>query len=448
MCIIAGYEYLEKIHDSLITLVYRARRIRDRQPVIIKILKKAYPSSQDIYIFKHQYEVMKDLDSEGIIKAYSLEKSNNYIAIVLEDFGGNSLKKFFQTGKFISLSVFLQISIGLTKALEEVHRRNIIHKDIKPDNIIINERTLKIKLADFSIASLLMQEKYLASNPDRLEGTLAYMSPEQTGRMNRAIDYRTDFYSLGVTFYEMLTRQLPFQTTDAMELVHSHIAKIPALPHELDPTIPKLVSDIVMKLLAKTAEDRYQSAYGIKADLEACLTQLQTNGIIKDFILGQHDIFAKFQIPQKLYGRDLEIATLNAAFERISQGTSEMILVSGYSGIGKTALINEIDRQMVRRKGYFTSGKCDQFKRGIPYAALIQAFQTLIRQLLTESKEKVESWKNKLLKALGTNGRVIIEVIPEVELIIGQQPPVPQLESGESQNRFYLVFQKFTVNRL
>ncbi|MBD1815535.1 AAA family ATPase [Microcoleus vaginatus DQ-U2] len=443
MFIIAGYEYLEKIHDSLITLVYRARRIRDSQPVIIKILKKAYPSRQDIYVFKHQYELLKDLDSEGIIKAYSIEKSNNYIAIVLEDFGGNSLKNFFQSGKIIDLSVFLQISIGLTKALEEVHRRNIIHKDIKPDNILINERTLKIKIADFSIASLLMQEKYLASNPDRLEGTLAYMSPEQTGRMNRAIDYRTDFYSLGVTFYEMLTRQLPFQTTDAMELVHSHIAKIPALPHELDPTIPKVVSDIVMKLLAKTAEDRYQSAYGIKADLEACLTQLQTNGRIKDFILGQHDIFAKFQIPQKLYGRALEIATLNAAFERISQGTSEMILVSGYSGIGKTALINEIDRQIVRQKGYFTSGKCDQFKRGIPYAALIQAFQTLIRQLLTESKEKVEIWKNKLLKALGTNGRVIIEVIPEVELIIGEQPPVPQLESGDSQNRFYLVFQKF-----
>ncbi|HEY9296504.1 MAG TPA: AAA family ATPase, partial [Phormidium sp.] len=443
MFIIAGYEYLEKLHDSLITLVYRARRIRDSQPVIIKILKKAYPSSQDIYVFKHQYELLKKLDSEGIIKAYSIEKSNNYIAIVLEDFGGNSLKKFFHAGKFINLSVFLQISIGLTKALEEVHRKNIIHKDIKPDNILINERTLKIKIADFSIASLLMQEKYLASNPDRLEGTLAYMSPEQTGRMNRAIDYRTDFYSLGVTFYEMLTRQLPFQTTDAMELVHSHIAKIPALPHELDPTIPTVVSDIVMKLLAKTAEDRYQSAYGIKADLEACLTQLQTNGRIKDFILGQHDIFAKFQIPQKLYGRALEIATLNAAFERISQGTSEMILVSGYSGIGKTALINEIDRQIVRQKGYFTSGKCDQFKRGIPYAALIQAFQTLIRQLLTESKEKVEIWKTKLLKALGTNGRVIIEFIPEVELIIGQQPPVPQLESGESQNRFYLVFQKF-----
>ncbi|MEP6490689.1 ATP-binding sensor histidine kinase [Microcoleus vaginatus] len=443
MFIIAGYEYLEKIHDSLITLVYRARRIRDSQPVIIKIFKKAYPSSQEIYVFKHQYELLKDLDSEGIIKAYGIEKSNNYIAIVLEDFGGNSLKNFFQSGKIIDLSVFLQISIGLTKALEEVHRRNIIHKDIKPDNILINERTLKIKIADFSIASLLMQEKYLASNPDRLEGTLAYMSPEQTGRMNRAIDYRTDFYSLGVTFYEMLTRQLPFQTTDAMELVHSHIAKIPALPHELDPTIPKVVSDIVMKLLAKTAEDRYQSAYGIKADLEACLTQLQTNGRIKDFILGQHDIFAKFQIPQKLYGRALEIATLNAAFERISQGTSEMILVSGYSGIGKTALINEIDGQIVRRKGYFTSGKCDQFKRGIPYAALIQAFQTLIRQLLTESKEKVEIWKNKLLKALGTNGRVIIEVIPEVELIMGQQPPITQLESGESQNRFYLLFQKF-----
>ncbi len=443
MFIIPGYEYLEKIHDSLITLVYRARRIRDCQPVIIKIFKKAYPSSQDIYVFKHQYELIKDLDSESIIKAYNIEKFNNYVALVLEDFGGNSLRNFLQAGKFKNLSVFLQTSIELTKALEEVHRLNIIHKDIKPDNIIINEQTLKIKIADFSIASLLMQEKYLPSNPERLEGTLAYMSPEQTGRMNRAIDYRTDFYSLGVTFYEMLTRQLPFKTTDAMELVHSHIAKIPASPHELNPTIPKALSDIVMKLLAKTAEDRYQSAYGIKADLEACLTQLQTNGTIKDFILGQHDIFAKFQIPQKLYGRTLEIATLNAALERISQGTSEMILVSGYSGIGKTALINEIDRQIVQRKGYFTSGKCDQFKRGIPYAALIQAFQTLIRQLLTESKEKVESWKNKLLKALGTNGRVIIEVIPEVELIIGQQPPVPQLESGESQNRFYLVFQKF-----
>jgi predicted ATPase/signal transduction histidine kinase len=264
--------------------------------------------------------------------------------------------------------------------------------------------------------------------------------------MNRAIDYRTDFYSLGVTFYELLTHQLPFETTDAMELVHCHIAKQPVPPHLLkreEREIPKAVSDIVLKLMAKTAEERYQSAWGLKADLETCLHQLQTSDLILEFPLACQDISDKFQIPQKLYGREEEVDQLLTTFNRVSQGTTELMLFVGYSGIGKSALVNEVHKPIVQRRGYFISGKFDQFKRNIPYASLIQAFQELIRELLTETEAQLQTWKQKLLDALGSNGQVIIDVIPELELIIGKQPSVPQLGSSESQNRFNLVFQKF-----
>jgi len=296
----------------------------------------------------------------------------------------------------------------------------------------------------------LSRENQSLSHPKLLEGTLAYMSPEQTGRMNRAIDYRTDLYSLGVTFYEMLTGILPFQATEPLELVHCHIAKQPLPPRQLNPEIPQAVSEIVMKLLSKTAEDRYQSAYGLKADLEQCLDLLQATGHSQaeprneeNFILGQQDLFSQFLIPQKLYGREEEVVTLMDAFERVSQGKTEMMLVSGYSGIGKSSLVNEVHKPIVGARGYFISGKFDQFKRNIPYSSLIQAFQSLLRQLLTESSENLATWKSKLLEAFASNGRVIIDVIPEVELIVGKQPDVTSLGPTESQNRFNRVFQEF-----
>ncbi len=324
---------------------------------------------------------------------------------------------------------------------------NIIHKDINPSNIVFNPVTSQLKIIDFGVATHLSRETLTIKNLKVLEGSLAYISPEQTGRMNRAVDYRSDFYSLGATFFELLTHQLPFEVTDAMELVHCHIAKPPVPPCELNLGIPTVVSNIVMKLLAKTAESRYQSAYGIRADLHSCLAQLQTNGKILEFPLARQDVSEKFQIPQKLYGREKEIETLLMAFERVGGGVRErgieMMLVAGYSGIGKSALVQEIYKPLTRQRGYFISGKFEQFQRNIPYSAVVRAFQSLVRQLLSESESQLSQWREKLLAAFGHNGQIIIDVIPEVELIVGPQPTVQQLGPVESQNRFNLVFQSF-----
>jgi hypothetical protein len=261
--------------------------------------------------------------------------------------------------------------------------------------------------------------------------------------MNRALDYRTDFYSLGATFYELFTGKAPFESTDAMELVHSHIAKQPTPPHQINPDLPSAISNIILKLLEKTAEARYQSAWGIKADLEECKLQFAKTGQINPFTLAQQDISERFQIPQKLYGREQEIDTLVAAFERVASGTAEMMLVAGYSGIGKSVLVKEIYKSLSEKQGYFIAGKFDQFQRNIPYSAVVNAFKELVQLLLTENEQQLSVWKEKLLTALNPNGQVIIDVIPEIELIIGKQPAVLQLGPTESQNRFNLVFQNF-----
>jgi predicted ATPase/signal transduction histidine kinase/CheY-like chemotaxis protein/tRNA A-37 threonylcarbamoyl transferase component Bud32 len=439
---IIGYHLLETLYEGSNTLIYRAWREPDKTTVIIKTLKSEYPTLEELSRLRHEYKILQSLDIEEIVKSIALESHQNGLALILSNFEGEPLKKFI-TPKPIELRKFLQISHQLASILAALHQNNIIHKDIKPQNILFNPQTSQVKLIDFSISSRLSRENQTVSNPRQIEGTLAYMSPEQTGRMNRSIDYRTDFYSLGVTFYEMLTGQLPFQATEALELVHCHIAKTPVPPKEVNPEIPQAVSDLVMKLLAKTAEDRYQNALGLKADLEACLNRLETSGEIFDFNIGQLDLYSQFLIPQKLYGREEEVKTLMDAFERVTLGATELMLVSGYSGIGKSSLVNEVHKPIVRQQGYFISGKFDQFKRNIPYASLIQAFQELMRQLLTESADKIAIWKAKLLEAIGSSGQVIIDVIPEVEQIIGSQPAISQLGPTEAQNRFHRVFQQF-----
>ncbi|GAX35230.1 trifunctional serine/threonine-protein kinase/ATP-binding protein/sensor histidine kinase [Nodularia sp. NIES-3585] len=445
---IFGYRITEAIYSGSKTLVYRGIREQDQKPVILKLMRNEYPTFAEIAQFRNQYTITQNLDIPGVVKPHSLENYRNGYILVMEDFGGISLKDWQRKKpeiekNHVSLSEFFHIAIEVSSSLEALHHHRIIHKDIKPANIIIQPTTNEIKIIDFSLATLLPKEIQVITNPSVLEGTLAYISPEQTGRMNRGIDYRTDFYSLGVTFFELLTGQLPFSSTDSIELVYSHIAKEPPKASQINSNIPPTLSDIISKLMAKNAEDRYQSAYGLKHDLEICRNQWEEKEEITNFELGSRDISNCFIIPEKLYGRQREVETLLASFTRVTQGTTEMILVTGFSGIGKTAIVNEIHKPIVRQRSYFIKGKFDQFQNDIPLSGLVQAFRDLIDQLISENDSQIQEWKDKILAALGNHGQVIIDVIPQLEKIIGKQPPVAEISGSAVQNRFNLLFQRF-----
>lgn len=448
---LVGYSIGEQLYAGTRTLVYRGIKKSDNQPVVIKLLRNEFPRFNELVHFRNQYVIAKNLDLPGIVKPYSLESYDRRYSLIMEDFGGISLCSYLATLtqaskeslKGLPIIEFLSIAIQIAEILDGLYRHRVIHKDIKPANILINPNSKQVKLIDFSISSLLPKETQILQNINVLEGTLPYISPEQTGRMNRGIDYRTDFYSLGVTFYELLAGQLPFQVDDPMELLHCHLAKQPIPVCEINPEIPLVLSEIVSKLMAKNAEDRYQSAIGLKYDLANCLYEWKETGTIAYFKLGQRDLCDRFTIPEKLYGREREVKILLEAFDRVSAGSTEMMLVAGFSGIGKTAIVNEVHKPIARQRGYFLKGKFDQFNRNIPFSALVQAFSDLMHQLIAESTTSVEAWKNKILEALGENGQVIIDVIPELEHLIGKQPEVQELEPSAAENRFNLLFQKF-----
>lgn len=441
MTILTKYKILETLCHLGKTVICRAYRESDSQFVLVKMFEVDYPTPDDLARFQHEYQISQSLNFSGILKPIEFQISDRNPIIIYENFPGKPLKKYLEESCFV-IEDFLAIAIKITEILQEIHDSNLIHNYLTPQSIWWDVETRRVALANFEFATSISEGKNYFNLSELFEGDLLYISPEQTGRTNRIIDYRTDFYSLGAIFYEMLSKPL-FQTEDLIQLIHFHLAKQPLPLKQVNDRIPVVISDLIDRLLNKAAEHRYQSSYGIKFDLASCLQQWQASRQIKAFSLASQDISKTLCISQKLYGREREITVLIEAFEAVKQGESKLILVSGFSGTGKTTLIREVYQPIVQSNGYFISGKFSQIKRDISYSFLMQAFRNLILQILTESEEKLKIWKEKLLAALGNNGQVIIETIPEIELIIGKQPTLIEASIKEQKNRFETVLQNF-----
>ena len=443
MISISGYQIESKIYQNPRRVYYRAASNETGEKVILKSHSATKAGLKDIVQFNHEFEMFRSLNIFGVVQLEALLKHTNGVALVIKEFDATPLTKILKREKLEAVQA-LRIVISLVKTIDDLHNHNIIHKDIQPENIFVGPDKNETWIVDCSVSSFLPKEMPSIRNVGSIDGNLAYISPEQTGRMNRPVDYRTDFYALGTTLYEMLTGNLPFNLQDPVELVHSHLAKQPLPPHQVDSNIPNMVSEIVLKLMSKTAEKRYQSTLGIRSDVEKCIGQLSDAGFVERFPLGENDRAEKFQISQKLYGRENEREFLLSRFSTASQGGGvEMLTVSGYSGIGKTSLVRELFKPVTRTRGYFITGKFDEFHQNIPYSALVSAFEELIRQILTESDHRLEVWRSRVKEALGANSQVIAEFIPEVGKLIGPQPGVLPMAGDEAQRRFNRVFLKF-----
>jgi len=414
-----------------------------KRDIVLAVLPAAeHPTPQSLDRLTHEYHVRDELDGAWAAKPLELVQEASRTILVLEDPGGEPLS--WLLGAPMEIGSFLRLAIQIATALGEVHQHGLVHKDVKPANVLVNRTSGQVRLTGFGFASRQPRERQSPAPPESIAGTLSYMAPEQTGRMNRSIDSRSDLYSLGITLYQMLTGSLPFAASDPMELVHFHLARQPVPPSERVQNVPVPVSSMVMKLLAKTAEDRYQTVAGVKRDLRRCLDEWQAHARIESFRLGEDDVPDRLLIPEQLYGRAREVETLLSSFGRIvKSGAPELVLVSGYSGIGKSSVVNELHKVLLPPRGLFASGKFDQYKRDVPYSTLVEALESLTRPLLGKSDVELAAWRDAILEALGPNARLVVDLVPELKLIVGEQPPVPELPPQQAQSRFQLVFRRF-----
>lgn len=436
---VPNYEIKRLLHKGNRCYLFDAIRLNDKQKVLIKVPLDAREGSLTVTRLYNEFEIAKDISHKNIIKYYELVDTDKQPFLVKEYFDSIRLKEFIPENG-LEIKVFLEIGIQIVEALIEIHKNDIIHQLLKPSNVLVDPKSNKVKIHDFGRATYNYEIKSQINN---FIDSIEFISPEQTGRINRTIDYRTDFYSLGITFYKMLTGDLPFKGNTPLEIMHNHIAREVVPPNKVKASIPQIISNIVVKLLAKNNEDRYQSAEGILADLRFCQSNISSLDQYKDYQIAEKDYSEKFRIPQKLYGREYEIKTLHEQFEKVCNGDTKVMLVTGYSGIGKSAIVNELLKEITIKDAYFATGKYEHLKKNVAYSAIALAFKEVIRQILGESDTKISLWKEKLLDALGNNGQVIIDIIPELEYLIGEQPSVEKLGSSENQNRFNMVFQRF-----
>ncbi|MBK9263929.1 MAG: AAA family ATPase [Polyangiaceae bacterium] len=435
------YRVMDTLREGPESTLVRAVRNADGRRLVCKVLSPNSSGAHDIERLKHEFDIAGSLDVPAVVKPLALESYQGLPVLVMPDIDARPLDHIPVP---METSGFLRLAVRLAAAIAQIHGQDVIHKDLKPSSILVDPTMNHVKIVDFGIASRLSREHVAPRRPRQIEGSLPYMSPEQTGRMSQPVDSRTDLYSLGVIFYELLTGKLPFEARDPLAWIHCHIAHAPPPLAEVKPGVPEGLSGVVMKLLEKMPDDRYQSAAGLLHDIEECIVRWAECGRIDAFSLGRYDLSDRLRIPQKLYGREEEIASLVSAFDRVvTTGRPEIVLVSGYSGIGKSSLIQELHKPVAQRRGFFVAGKFDQHRRESPYATIVQAFRELVFDLLMESEDRIAEWRKSLREALGVNGQLIVDVIAQVELIIGPQPPVPVLPPAEAQNRFRIVFREF-----
>ncbi len=433
------YRIHSKISETQNSIIFEAEDAGGRF-VTCKVLKLENPTPTEIGRLKREYELIQKIECSGVLTSYDIGELKGRPAIVLEHFQGETLKAVIP-GKLGDYQWFLRIAKSLAGILGELHQHKIVHRDIKPDNILINAD--QVKITDFGISAEITKERREIYSPDLIEGTLPYMSPEQTGRINRSVDYRTDLYSLGITFFEMLTGRRPFESDDPVEIIHYHIAKQPTPLSSINAQIPLAISDIVMKLLAKMAEDRYQNSFGLLADLQRCDELIVQKGTQAQFTLGTKDISLQYNPPQQLLARDEELGTLMRSFRKAGQGHSQVVLLHGDAGLGKSDLIEELRKSIIETRSCFISGRYGHHKQNVPYNSIIQAFKELVRQIITQSEERIAAWKKKIQDAVGESGSIITGIIPDMELLLGPQPALPDLETEAAQNRFIMVFKEF-----
>lgn len=449
-----GFGKLSLLYEGSQSLVYRAWEEAKARSVVLKVLRGPYPTAEVLRRFRREAQLTHRLAGEGVISLWQSHMDDALPFLVLEDFQAVSLAESLQEVSFsgesgevkragLPLDVCLSVALKVVDGLERVHKALVVHKDINPSNIIWNPESGVVKLIDFGISSTVSRERPVLSNPSALQGTLEYISPEQTGRINRHVDYRSDYYSLGVTLYELVTGERPFESRDPLELVHAHITRQPPDIRSIRPEVPACLALVIGKLLQKSADDRYQSSFGLRKDLERCLGVVNGEAAGDDFVLGQADRVTRVQRPSRLYGRDEEVAALMQAYKRVVVGAREVVLVRGYSGVGKTSVVHEVHRSMVGTGGNFVSGKFDQFRRGVPYASLGAAFGQFFRDRLAGTEEEIQRWRERIQGALGEGGQVLVEVLPELELLLGPQPAPPEVPPTESEQRLQLLFQRF-----